>query len=56
MEWIVRVNNTQMAEQNLFRLLASNESIFVTDFHVKQHNLEEVFLDIVEGGKHVNRK
>jgi ABC-2 type transport system ATP-binding protein len=55
-EWIVRVSDAPAAESNLFRLLAGDSGVVVTDFHLKTHELEEVFLHIVEGDKHVNRK
>ncbi len=55
-EWIVGVRDCGAAENNFFRLLASDSQVVVTDFHVKAHQLEEVFLHIVEGDKHVNRK
>ena len=55
-EWIVKVTDGAVAEKNLFRLLADDQQVIVTDFHRKEHELEEVFLNIVEGDRHVNRK
>ncbi len=55
-EWIVKVLDEKVAETSLFRLLAADEKVVVTDFHIKAHELEEVFLRIVEGEKNGNRK
>jgi ABC-2 type transport system ATP-binding protein len=55
-EWKVSVSDPEMAEKSLFRLLAADERVMVTDFHLKTHELEEVFLRIVEGDKNGNRK
>jgi hypothetical protein len=56
MEWTISVKDAGMAENNLFRLLAADPDVVVTDFHRKEYQLEEVFLNIVEGDQHVNRK
>lgn len=50
--WIISVSDAQAAETNLFRLLASEPGVIVTHYHIKEHELEEVFLRIVEGGQH----
>jgi ABC-2 type transport system ATP-binding protein len=55
-EWIVKVKDGAVAERDLFRLLASDQNVIVTDYHRKEHELEEVFLNIVEGDQHVNRE
>jgi ABC-2 type transport system ATP-binding protein len=55
-EWVVNVTDAAAAEKNLFRLLASDQDVLVTDYHLKEHQLEEVFLNIVEGDRNVNRK
>jgi ABC-2 type transport system ATP-binding protein len=55
-EWIVKVTDGTVAERDLFRLLAADQNVIVTDFHLKEHELEEVFLNIVEGDRNVNRK
>lgn len=55
-EWIVKVTDGAVAERDLFRLLANDPNVIVTDFHLKEHELEEVFLNIVEGDRNVNRK
>ncbi|RPI82138.1 MAG: ABC transporter ATP-binding protein [Chloroflexi bacterium] len=48
--WTVSVSDPQIAENSLFRLLAADEKVIVTGYHIKEHELEEVFLRIVEGG------
>ena len=54
--WIVKVSDPAAAENSLFRLLAGEESVIVTDYHIKETNLEDVFVRIVEGGEDGNRK
>ena len=51
--WTVSVDDEQLAEQHLLRLALSDENLVVTEFGRKKHDLEEVFLSIVEGSNHV---
>ena len=51
--WHVSVNDDQIAEQQLLRVALSDESLVVTEFGRKKHDLEEVFINIVEGSNHV---
>jgi ABC-2 type transport system ATP-binding protein len=46
----VEVTNTRAAEARLLRLVMEDEDMTVITFGRKQHNLEEVFLKMVEGG------
>ncbi len=46
----VAVTDTEMAETGLLRLALENPETVVTSFGRKQHNLEEVFMNMVEGG------
>jgi ABC-2 type transport system ATP-binding protein len=55
-EWVIDVKDPAVAERELFRLLASDENVLITNFHRKEKELEEVFLNIVEGDRDVNRK
>jgi ABC-2 type transport system ATP-binding protein len=55
-EWIVRVSDPFAAEVGLFRLLAADPQVIVTDFHRAEHELEDVFLRIVEGENNGHRK
>jgi len=54
--WVVSVSDSRAAEEELFRILASDENLFVVDFHIKEHQLEDAFLLIVEGGENGNWK
>jgi ABC-2 type transport system ATP-binding protein len=51
--WNVSVNDEQVAESQLLRLVLSDENLVVTEFGRKKHDLEEIFLNIVEGSEHV---
>jgi ABC-2 type transport system ATP-binding protein len=51
--WTVSVADDHVAEQQLLRLALSDENLVVTEFGRKKHDLEEVFLNIVEGSNHV---
>jgi ABC-2 type transport system ATP-binding protein len=55
-QWWVNVADGVLAEARLLRLLLEDPSLVVTEFHRKERELEEVFLSIVEGGQHDNRK
>jgi ABC-2 type transport system ATP-binding protein len=54
--WTVRVSDPAAAEDNLFRLLAADHKVVVTDYHILEQKLEDAFLRIVEGGEHGNGK
>ncbi len=47
----VSVNDEQAAESELLRLILSDESVIVSEFGRQRYDLEEVFLNIVEGGR-----
>ncbi len=46
--WDVVVNNIELAEGNLLRLALNSGGIFVVDFGRRKHQLEEVFMSLVE--------
>ena len=48
---VVTVNDEEMAEYELLRMLLADPAIRVTEFGRQKFDLEEVFLNIVEGGK-----
>jgi ABC-2 type transport system ATP-binding protein len=52
--WHVGVSDEQAAERQLLRLALSDENLVVTEFGRKKHDLEEIFLSIVEGSEHVH--
>ena len=47
--WQVAVSDEAAAEQQLLRSVLADESLTVTSFGRKQYQLEEVFMDLVEG-------
>jgi ABC-2 type transport system ATP-binding protein len=49
--WTVNVSDPPAAEASLFRLLAQTDGVIVTDYHLKENKLEDVFLRLVEGGE-----
>jgi ABC-2 type transport system ATP-binding protein len=48
--WQVGVTDEQAAQENLLRQILADKSLTVVEFSRKTHQLEEVFMDIVEGG------
>lgn len=50
----VSVNDEAMAKNQLLRMALSSPSVTIVEFGRQKHNLEEVFLNIVEGGQHVS--
>jgi ABC-2 type transport system ATP-binding protein len=52
-QWLVSVTDAAAAEAQLARLLVCEGQVVVTEFGRKKHDLEEVFLNIVEGSNHV---
>ena len=51
-DWQVAVTDENSAEDQLLRLVLSDGHIKVTEFGRKKYDLEEVFLDMVEGSNH----
>jgi ABC-2 type transport system ATP-binding protein len=47
--WQVAVSDETAAEKELLRLVLADESVTVTAFGRKQYQLEEIFVDLVEG-------
>ena len=54
--WLVSVSDPEAAEVQLLRLILADESIVVTEFNRKEHQLEDVFIRIVEGGQDDHRQ
>lgn len=48
--WLVSVTDEQAGEAQLLRLVLSDEHATVTEFGRKKYDLEEVFMNIVNGG------
>jgi len=52
--WQVSVTDPQAAEAQLFKLLA-NGPVVVTEFRRKQYELEDIFMQVIEGGQNVRK-
>lgn len=52
--WQVSVSDPEAAETSLLKLLV-NDPVVVTEFRRKQYNLEDVFMQVVEGGQNVGK-
>ena len=52
--WQVSVSDQQAAEAQLLKLLV-NGPLVVTEFRRKQYELEDVFMQVIEGGQHVRK-
>jgi ABC-2 type transport system ATP-binding protein len=50
---VVSVNDSEKAETQLARLFLVDETIVMTEFRRKTYELEEIFMEIVEGGRNV---
>jgi ABC-2 type transport system ATP-binding protein len=51
-QWQIDVNDETAAEQQLFRLLAQDEGVVVQEYGRKKFELEEIFMQLVEGDNH----
>jgi ABC-2 type transport system ATP-binding protein len=54
MAWQVSVTDAQAAEEQLFKLLGSGPAV-VTEYRRKQCELEDIFMQVVEGGPNVRQ-
>ncbi len=52
--WQVSVTDPQAAEAQLLKLLV-NSPVTVTEFRRKQYELEDVFMQVIEGGQYVRK-
>ena len=52
---VVSVSDPQAAENSLARLVMADEQLVLTEFRRKAYELEEIFMEIVEGGQHVGK-
>jgi ABC-2 type transport system ATP-binding protein len=48
----VSVSDPEAAEAHLLRLLLADEELVVKDFRRRTYELEDIFMEIVEGGRH----
>jgi ABC-2 type transport system ATP-binding protein len=47
--WEIHVEEEKTAEEHLLRSMLRDQQIVITEFHQKRFELEEIFIDIVEG-------
>ena len=52
--WQVSVSDPQAAEANLLKLLVNGPAV-VTEFRRKQYDLEDIFMQVIEGGQDVRK-
>jgi ABC-2 type transport system ATP-binding protein len=52
--WQVSVSDPQAAEAQLLKLLV-NDAVVVTEFRRKQYELEDIFMQVIEGGPNVRK-
>jgi ABC-2 type transport system ATP-binding protein len=55
-QWLVQVTDFAAAETHLPRLLLADQSLALVEFHRKEYELEDIFVQIVEGGQHGKRE
>ena len=48
-KWQITVSDDNLAEENLLRLILAERNVRVTDYRIKKYELEEIFLQVVEG-------
>ncbi len=46
--WVVEVNDDSMAKKRLLRVVLADDGVDVVDFGLKQYELEEIFMKLVE--------
>jgi len=54
--WQVTVTDDEAAKAQLLRLMLADEQVMITGFGRKTYNLEEIFMNIVEGDNHGKRE
>jgi ABC-type multidrug transport system ATPase subunit len=52
--WQVSISDPETAERELLKLLV-NQPVIVNEFRRKQYELEDVFMQVVEGGQNVGK-
>jgi ABC-2 type transport system ATP-binding protein len=53
--WIINVSNPEQAEAELFRMIAADLNVVVTEYRQRTYELEDIFMQIVGGGQHVRQ-
>ena len=49
-DWLIAVNDNELAEQQLLRLILQNEHVNIINYGQKQYDLEEIFINLIENG------
>jgi ABC-2 type transport system ATP-binding protein len=52
-KWQIKVTDDNLAEEQLLRLILENEKVKVLDYRLKQYELEEIFLQVLEEDENV---
>ncbi|MFW9937625.1 MAG: ABC transporter ATP-binding protein [Candidatus Thorarchaeota archaeon] len=52
-KWQIKVTDDDLAEENLLRLILEDNKVKVTDYRLKQYELEEIFLQVLEEDENV---
>ncbi|MFX0012405.1 MAG: ABC transporter ATP-binding protein [Candidatus Hermodarchaeota archaeon] len=52
-KWQIKVSDDDMAEDNLLRLILESDKVKVTDYRLKEYELEEIFLQVLEEDENV---
>ena len=50
--WMVSVSDLDLAEQELARLILQDKAVRMREFRPRKFELEEVFMNIVQGANH----
>ncbi|MFX0004426.1 MAG: ABC transporter ATP-binding protein [Candidatus Hodarchaeota archaeon] len=52
-KWQIKVTDDDLAEEKLLRLILEDENVKVIDYRLKQYELEEIFLQVLEEDENV---
>jgi ABC-2 type transport system ATP-binding protein len=52
-KWQIKVTDDDLAEEKLLRLILENNKVNVTDYRLKQYELEEIFLQVLKEDENV---
>ena len=52
-QWQITVSDDDIAEEKLLRLILADKNVRVIDYRIKKYELEEIFLQVVEGEENV---
>ncbi|MHA2290396.1 MAG: ABC transporter ATP-binding protein [Promethearchaeota archaeon] len=52
-QWQITVSDDDIAEEKLLRLILADKNVRITDYRIKKYELEDIFLQVVEGEENV---